>query len=67
MWLRVWDKTREKDGKDTAIYELHTGVEQNMPTMHFLKGVIERLLDNIEPNRFMVLLQPDEVVEKSNI
>lgn len=60
MWLRVWDKTREKDGKNTAIYELHTCVEQNFSTMHFMKGVIERLLTNIECGRFLVLLQEDE-------
>jgi hypothetical protein len=60
MWLRVWDKTKEKDGKNTAIYELHTGVKENFPNMHFLKGVIEKLLDNVEYGRFIVQLETDE-------
>jgi len=55
----VFDKTKEKDGKNTAIYELHTGVEQNLQTLHFLKGIIERLLRQIEPDRFGVLLEND--------
>ena len=60
MWLRVWDKAKEKDGKNEAIYELHTGVKENFSDMRFWKGIIERLLNNIEPDRFMVDLREDE-------
>lgn len=59
MWLRVWDKTKEKDGKNTAIYELHTCIENNFSNMRFLKGVVERILDKLESERFIVLLQDD--------
>ena len=60
MWLRVWDKTKEKDGKNKAVYELHTGVKENFSDMRIWKGIIERLLNNIEPDRFMVDLREDE-------
>jgi hypothetical protein len=59
MWLRVWDKTREKNGENEAIYELHTSIEENFSTMRFLERVIEQLLNNIEYGRFIVLLQSD--------
>ena len=62
MWLRVWDKTKEKNGKNTAIYQLHTRVKQNLRMMPFLKEIVEHLLEEIEPHRFMVLLQEDEEI-----
>ena len=60
MYLRVWDKTREKDGNNKAIYELHTQIKANYPDMKFWAGVIERILNNIEPDRFTVLLEDEK-------
>ena len=59
MWLRIWDKTKEKNGCNTAIYELHTSVRENFATMHFLKEIVQRLLNNIDANRFVVILNKD--------
>lgn len=58
--MRVFDRKKEVDGKNRAIYEVHTSIKENFSQMTFWKGVIERLLDIIEEGRFFVVVQDDE-------
>jgi hypothetical protein len=60
MWLRVWDKTREKDGKNEAIYEIHSAIKENIREMHFWAERVQTMLNNIEQGRFWVRTQEDE-------
>lgn len=53
-WLSVFDKTKEKDGKNKAIYHMGTYLEQNFLWIDDFQHRLQRVLDKIEGGRFWV-------------
>lgn len=65
--LCVWDKQKEKNGKNKAIYTLRTSVKEQFETVRFMRKVIENLLDCIDSDRFIVSLQANTWNENTNL
>ena len=53
-WLSVFDKTKEKDGKNKVIYHCSTFLEKNFLWIDDFQRRLQNILDAVEDGRFWV-------------